>query len=283
MSTVSQNWTPRPRARREDVIRKHAVTEAGPADAGPALVFTHGFGSDQSAWRHVAADLARDHRVVTYDLAGAGRSDPAQFVQHRYLNLRAYAEDLAVLIEGLGLKGVVAVGHSVGAMASALAAIERPDLISRLVLLGASPHYLDEPDYPGGLTRGDVGRIYSAITSDFPQWVDGISKHFMGNADRPELAAEFARCFLAIPPENALTIACAIFQSDHRADLARVRQPTLILQSRDDPAVPPAVARFVKEAIEGSRLVDLEATGHLPHLSAPAEVTAAIREFLDGR
>jgi sigma-B regulation protein RsbQ len=68
--------------------------------------------------------------------------------------------------------------------------------------------------------------------------------------------------------------------SDNRADLARVTQPTLVLQCSDDPIAPAQVGEFVHAQIPSSRFVRLAATGHCPNLSAPAETIAAIEEFL---
>ena len=265
----------------QEATRRHGITLMGPPDAPRTFVFTPGFGSDQTVWGPIADAFAADSRVLTYDIVGAGRSDPAAFVQHEYLNLRAYARDLVRLLDALGLRRVVAVGHSVGAMASALASIDRPDLVGELVLIGASPHYLDKPGYHGGFTRQDVDDVYGAITLDYQGWVETFARRCMANPDRPDLAAEFIRCFRTIPAEHALTIARAIFQSDHREDMAKVTRPTLILQAREDAAVPPEVAIFLRDAIRGSRLVQVDATGHLPHASAPAQVVAAIRDFLD--
>jgi len=70
------------------------------------------------------------------------------------------------------------------------------------------------------------------------------------------------------------------FTSDNRADLARVTVPTLVIQCTDDIIAPLAVGQYVHEHIAGSELVVLAATGHCPNLSAPAEVTSAIRAYV---
>ena len=68
--------------------------------------------------------------------------------------------------------------------------------------------------------------------------------------------------------------------SDNRADLPRVATPTLILQCSDDIIAPLEVGHYVHSQIAGSDLRILTATGHCPNLSAPAEVTAAIRAYV---
>ena len=58
------------------VRRRNNVVTTG-ADNAPTIVLAHGFGCDQTMWRFVGPDLARDHRVVTFDYVGAGQSDRA--------------------------------------------------------------------------------------------------------------------------------------------------------------------------------------------------------------
>ena len=70
------------------------------------------------------------------------------------------------------------------------------------------------------------------------------------------------------------------FLSDNRADLARVRTPSLILQCSDDVIAPLAVGEYLRDHLPGSELVQLDATGHCPNLSAPEETAAAIRAYL---
>jgi sigma-B regulation protein RsbQ len=102
----------------------------------------------------------------------------------------------------------------------------------------------------------------------------------MANDDRPHLARDFAADLKSIPADRALTVLCSIFQSDHREDVARLVQPTLLVQSRDDAAVPLEVAEFLHRTIPRSRLQVIDAAGHLPHVSAPHAVIASNRGFL---
>jgi sigma-B regulation protein RsbQ len=70
------------------------------------------------------------------------------------------------------------------------------------------------------------------------------------------------------------------FRSDNRADLVKVTVPTLVIQCTDDAIAPIAVGEFVRDALPNSEYALLEATGHCPHLSAPAETAAAIARFV---
>jgi len=262
-----------------DPLARHNVRIRGQGTAPRTIVFVHGFGTDQSVWLPVAAAFERDFRVVLIDNAGAGGADPAAFAQHRYLSLRAYAHDLVEIAEALDLVNAVLVGHSVGGMIAALAAIEAPGRFERLALLGVSPRYLDEPGYHGGFSDEDLAQLYRAVEENYADWADQFAPLMMANDDRPELARSFAASLKSIPAPHALTVLCAIFQSDHRAELATIRQPTLLIQSRRDAAVPPSVAAYLERAIPRAALIVLETEGHLPHVAAPAQVAAVLRPF----
>lgn len=263
-----------------DVLARHAVRVVGRADADRTLAFVHGFGTDQWSWQGLVPAFEEEWRIVLLDNAGAGTSDPAAFVQSRYLGLRPYALDLAEVLDALGVRGAVVVGHSAGAMMSLLASLERPELVSRLVLIAASPRYLDTEGYRGGLSDDDLRRTYSAVIGSFPEWVDGFAPLAVNAPGRPDVARYFADTLRRIPPQRAFTVLCSILQSDHRADVARVAVPTLLLHAKEDFFVPDEVARYLHERIAGSRLVTVNARGHFPHLVAPGEVVAAIRGFV---
>jgi len=263
-----------------DPLRRHHVTIEGDPRAPRTMVFAHGFGSDQTVWEPVAAAFRADFRIVRYDHAGAGRSDPAAFVQYRYLKLDAYAQDLIDVCAALELENAVFVGHSMGAMVGVLAATRRPTLFDRLVLIGASPRYLDDDGYRGGFSPQDLESVYRAMHDNFSRWADGFAPVMIGTDKPREQVDHFAECMKSIPPDRALTVAYAVFQSDHRADLARLDRPALLLQTREDRAVPMEVAHYLNEHLCGSRLAVVDTAGHLPHVTDPGAVIAAIREFV---
>jgi sigma-B regulation protein RsbQ len=102
----------------------------------------------------------------------------------------------------------------------------------------------------------------------------------IGNSDRPELGEELTASFCRMDPEVARQFARVTFLSDCRAELPAVRTPTLVLQCQQDVIAPVEVGQYVADSIPGARLVLLDATGHCPHLSAPDDTVAAVRDFL---
>ncbi len=244
------------------------------------MLFAHGFGCDQNMWRFVAPAFEDAYRVVLFDHVGAGRSDLSAFDPERYSDLRGYADDVLEICRGLDLVDVVFVGHSVSAMIGVLAAAKDPDRFSRLVLVGPSPRYTDDADYVGGFTTADIEGLLESLDSNYLGWSGAMAPVIMGNADRPELGEELTNSFCRTDPAIASHFARVTFTSDNRADLPGVRVPTLILQCREDAIAPASVGAYVHREIRGSTLVELDATGHCPNLSAPEATVSAMKSFL---
>lgn len=262
------------------VIKRNNVTITGKLSGARTIVFVHGIGTDQSAWQDVAKQFMTDFRVVLLDNVGAGHSDPEAFIHSRYLNLKGYATDLLEVCLALQLRDVILVGHSAGAMIGLLAAVDRPDIFSRLVLISASPRYIDEEGYRGGFSMKDINAIYDSIAREYSSWADQFAPMMMANTDQPRLVTRFSDSLKRIPAERALTVFCSILQSDHRHAVRQLKRPTLIIQSQNDNAVPREVAEYLHASITGSQLKIIDTEGHLPHISAPEKVIEAMKEFV---
>jgi sigma-B regulation protein RsbQ len=262
-----------------DPIVRNNVRVSGRADGRP-MVFAHGFGCDQNMWRFVVPAFENDFRVVLFDLVGAGESDITAYEADRYSSLDGYAADVNEICEALDLRDVVLVGHSVSSMIAMLAVLADPSRYSALVMVSPSPRYLDDPPYVGGFSAEDITELLESLDSNYLGWSSAMAPVIMGNPDRPELGDELTASFCRTDPEIARRFAAVTFLSDNRADLPRVTVPTLVLQCSDDAIAPVPVGRYVHSAISTSTLVMLDAVGHCPNLSAPAETTAAIADFV---
>jgi len=245
------------------------------------MLFAHGFGCDQNMWRLVAPAFESAHQVVLFDHVGAGQSDASAYDRKKYATLDGYATDVLEICRELELSDVIFVGHSVSAMIGVLAARREPHRFKALVLVGPSPRYVDDGDYVGGFSRQDIEGLLSSLDSNYLGWSSSMAPVIMGNADRPELGDELTNSFCRTDPEIASHFARVTFFSDNRQDLGFVRTPALILQCSDDIIAPYAVGEYVHRHLTGSQLVVMEATGHCPNLSAPAETVGAIRRFID--
>lgn len=266
-----------------DPRARHNLTLAGNPDAAKTLVFVNGLGTDQSVWNQVAPAFAADYRLVLFDNAGTVEANLDDFRanQLRYLNVSGYATDLLEICTALGLSGdTFLVGHSLGGMAGLLASIQRPRLFERLVLIGVSPRYSNTDGYVGGFTKADIDASYDALRRDYLSWGRHVSAAAMHTPERPHLAEEFAASIARIPQDMMLTVLCSVLQTDRRADLAQVTVPVLLIQARNDCFVPLEVAQYLHAHIPGSQLSLIDASGHLPHVSSPEQVLAAMAGFV---
>ncbi|MCX8253545.1 Sigma factor SigB regulation protein RsbQ [Beijerinckiaceae bacterium RH AL1] len=244
------------------------------------MIFAHGYGCDQSMWRLVAPAFEDEFQTVLFDHVGAGGSDLTAYDPAKYADLQGYANDIVDIVRELELHDAVFVGHSVSAIIGVLASIHDTSLFGQLVLVGPSPRYIDDGDYVGGFSRDQIDELLDFLDSNHMGWSSTMAPLIMGNPERPELGEELATSFCRMDPDIAKNFAQVTFRSDNRADLGRVSVPTLILQCTNDIIAPVQVGRYVHAEIKGSTLVQLAATGHCPNLSAPAEVIAAIRDFV---
>ncbi|HTU59259.1 MAG TPA: alpha/beta hydrolase [Polyangiales bacterium] len=244
------------------------------------IMFAHGYGCDQSMWRFVAPAFEANYRVILFDLAGSGRSDPAAYDRHRHGALLGYAEDMLSIIGELQLEDVVFVGHSVSAMIGALATTLRPDRFDSLVMIGPSPCYINDEKYIGGFTRSDIDGLVDAVDSNYLGWASTMAPIIMGTPDRPELVEELRNSFCRSHPEIARAFAKVTFLSDNRNDLPRVHTRSLVIQVSDDVIAPVSVGQYVHEHLPDSELAVLKTRGHCPHLSEPELTIAVMRSFL---
>jgi sigma-B regulation protein RsbQ len=245
-----------------------------------SIMFAHGFGCDQHMWGEVARALEPDFRIILFDHVGAGLSDLSAYDPGKYSDLAGYAADVVEIGQALELRDAVFVGHSVSAMIGALATQKAPGMFSDLVMVGPSPRYIDDGDYVGGFSSEQVEELLEFLADNHLGWSAAMAPAIMGNPDRPELGAALANSFCNTDPDIAREFARVTFLSDNRADLPNIAARTLVLQCREDIIAPECVGEYVHARIPGSHYVLLDATGHCPNLSAPAEVTAAIRAFV---
>ena len=235
------------------------------------VVLSHGFGTDQTAWGAIRPWLDERFRVVSFDLAGAGPGGEATYDFRRHDTLFGFADDLLEVLAELHIERCIYIGHSVSGMIGAAAAVAQPEVFARLALIGASPRYLNESGYRGGFDQTDLNQVYDGMAANFQAWGAGFAPAVVGVPDN-EAVHEFCRTLFLIRPDIALATSRTIFQSDMRAIAERLERPTHILQTAQDLAVPLEVALWLNRHIDGSTLDTLDAHGHLPHMTAPAQV-----------
>ncbi|KAI3694785.1 hypothetical protein L1987_77765 [Smallanthus sonchifolius] len=136
------------------------------------MVLAHGFGGDQSVWDKLLPGLTQTYQVVVFDwsFSGAIKEPNTLYDPAKYTSYDAFSDDLISLLQELNLSSTVFVGHSMSAMIGCIASIKNPNLFNKLILVGASPRYLNSEGYEGGFDLKDIELVFSSIESNYYEW-----------------------------------------------------------------------------------------------------------------
>lgn len=265
-----------------DPIQRHHVQVIG--GPGPTMVFGHGFGTDQRAWDLVAPAFADTHRVVLFDHAGCGRADPRGYTAERHGTLDGYARDLLEILDAAQVHDAIYVGHSIGGVIGLLATLMAPRRFARLVLIGSSPRFLDDlPDYVGGFSAAEIDGLLDLMERDQIAWSQTFAPVAVGDSAPAGLIDRFALGLRATDPLVTRRFGRIVFGVDMRARLGDVEVPSLLLHCTQDAIVPIAVGRYLHRHLRQSTLVEIDGTGHCPHLTQPECAIEHIRHYLQRR
>lgn len=260
-----------------EAIQRNNVTILG---KGQPIIFAHGYGLDQKMWDHITPAFIDTHQIILLDHVGSGNSDIASYNKVKYNSLHGYAADILEICDVLKLENPIFVGHSVSSMIGILAAIQRPNLFQKIVLIGPSACYLNRDGYVGGFNQDDIEGLLESIDDNYAGWATTMAPALMGNSDRPKLAQDLAATFCKVKPEIASHFARVTFLTDNRSHMNKIKIPTLILQATDDLVAPQSVGQFINESISNSLLIKMKASGHFPTMSAPEETIKALKSFI---
>ncbi|MGH3086286.1 MAG: alpha/beta fold hydrolase, partial [Rubrobacteraceae bacterium] len=236
-------------------------------------------------WEYQMAPLAEaGFRCVAYDVRGCGRSDqPAAGYDFDTL-----ADDLAAVVEGLGLRGATLVGHSAGS-AQILRYLSRhgDGRTARAALVSTTaPYLLKTGDNPEGVDGAVLDDIVSGLRDDRPRWAASLAKPWFGAglpgvSVSPEMLDWAVGMFLQASPRAAIETIRAVYTTDLRADAREMDVPTLIVHGAADVMAPfEASARRLAEEIPHAKLVVYENASHGPFISHKELLNDDLLSFL---
>lgn len=295
-------------ARWQDVDWQHAMRDVtlegkrirmvdlNPSGTDEVVIFLHGIAASWRWFVEILPEVARTHRAIALDLPGFGDS---QF-SRAGASFDGMARAVAAVCEALEIRRATIVGHSMGSIVATRMAIERPDLVERLVITGGPILSLT------GLARNPAKTI-----RDQPRSVATLLMELVtiGMPLPARLARKVAHSptalslvlgpFVAAPRQLDSQVmeqviaklgAPGLFPAllstvarDPSVDLHRVTCPTRIIRGTGDPLSPQSdVERFLN-AVPSASVVDIEGTGHWPHIEKPARFLAELEEFLIDR
>jgi magnesium chelatase accessory protein len=250
---------------------------------GPPVLLVHGTGAASHTWRGLAPLLARRFRVIAPDLPAHGFSSrPAD---RTALSLPGMARALEALLEKIGVRPALGVGHSAGA-----AIVTRMCLDGRLAprgLVSLNGALLELPGLPRGIVSPLAGLLASsAIFPKLFAWRAGDLAAVRrlvastGSTLDEEGVRQYAR--LVRDPDHVAGVLEMMARwnlAPLQAELPKLAVPLLLVVGADDRTVPPGEGRRVRQRVPDAELVELPGLGHLAHEERPQRVEGLVTGF----
>lgn len=271
------------------------VESAGAADK-PTIVLTHGWSLDSTIWFYAKRDLVRDFRVVSWDLAGLGRSRAAT---GEGIALPAFAQDLRAVIEWTGAPSVVVVGHSIGGMTIQTLARDLPEFFNQRVA-GA---VLLNTTYTNPLKTMILAPLAQAIRWPLLEpimrlaillqplvWLMAWQSYLSGTAhmtNRIGFGKYVTRSQLEHvtllstrnPPGNIMRGNLAMFRWDATGAVSKVASPMLVVGGEVDIVTLPDAGTTIAATAPRARYLRIEGVNHLGFLERADSYNSEIASF----
>ena len=263
-----------------DNVRVHYQEAGDPT--GPAAVLIHGFSSSTLVWSRVFLHLADEgFRVIAVDLLGYGYSGKPRRGEY---TIEAQARMIVGLLDNLGIEQANIVGSSYGGAVAATCALDYPDRLLKLVLVGS-------------VSNNEATKYLLLRLFGFPLVGDIVSPFLLGSRsllrrrmrkvyERHSWVLDERRVEARHRPLRAANTHRAIIRTVRRWDAERIERdahlinrPTLLIWGDNDPEVPLRHGEQLARSIAGSRLIVFRNCGHLPQEEYPLGFTEVVSEF----
>jgi len=249
-------------------VRHHYVSRG----EGPPIVLVHGLGGTLHMWYGMMQSLELHHHVVALDMRGCGRSE----LGRGPLTVQGWARDVATLVAALELPAVTLVGHSLGSLIAQQVALDQPDAVDNLALVGGIS-WFEPPAKEQYLKRAEIVEA-EGLDDLVDDWLTGaISPR--NRATNPQLVGLLRDLFLRNDP-SAYAKACRALANAPSIRREEIGQPTLLAVGDHDRSTPIAMTEELHREIPVSRVRVIANAAHWAPLEQPDELAAAVLEFL---
>lgn len=249
---------------------------------GPSLLFVHGFASGKDVWASLAAELGTGFHLIIPDLPGWGES--TRLPGQNY-DVEAQAARLDEFIRALDLRQLTLVGHSMGGAIAGVHAVDRPQRVARLALIGSLGLSFVENDFIRALNAGDNPFIY-----DDRAGVERTAR--LVYLDPPPMSDQQVADAITLNRAQRTFIESTLEQirppSQWQAldpRLGRLNMPVLGVGCREDQVIDISALQTLENGLpahQARQLVTLEGCNHLPLLERPVETARLLRDFANG-
>lgn len=253
------------------------VREDGPRSA-PPLVLLHCFACSLRWWDRVTPALARDHRVIRIDLLGHGGSAKPD----KGYSMPEQARRVGTVLDRLGVRRAVVVGHSMGGTVATALAEQRPALLAGVVIIDTPPDP-DSAELPFSARLGFVPVIGEAVRRVVTDGMisNGLESAFAPGFDVPhKFVDDFRAMTYTSYDESHDKSRDFANQRPLDARLADLRLPLLVIFGARDQIVDPDAAAGYKR-VRGARVVIIPQAGHSPNVEVPGRTARLIAGFAD--
>jgi 3-oxoadipate enol-lactonase len=249
-----------------------AASLDGPRRA-PVIVLGNSMGTTREVWDPQLLALGDGFRLLRYEHRGHGGS-PAPPGPYAIADLAA---DVLRLLDDFGVERASYCGISLGGMIGMWLAAHAPDRIDVLGLCCTSAYLPPAQFWADRAAQARRGGMASISGPVVERWFTPAFR------DRdPATVAAAVTTLEGVDPEGYAGCCEAIAAMDQRASLAAIAAPTLVIAGSEDPATPPWHSGVIARGIRNSQLKVVRGGSHLASVSAPGEVTAALRTHLVG-
>ena len=251
---------------------------------GQPVLFSHGWPLTGDAWEGQMMFLrAHGYRTIAHDRRGNGRSDQPDFGN----DVDSWADDLADLVEHLGLEDIVLVGHSTGGGEVArYIGRHGTDRVAKVVLLDSIvPRMLQAPDNPAGVPIEGIDQIRAGTLGNRSQFFQDVATPFFSaNREGSTVSQGMRDLFWFQGLQGGLLSQYETsysWQLDYTEDARRIDVPTLVIHGDDDQIVPiDAGGRRAAEIIPDARLLVYPGGNHGIAITDPDRVNADLLAFI---
>ena len=242
--------------------------DEGPKDA-PAILFANSLGTDLRMWEAVTPLLP--HRTVRFDKRGHGLSaTPAAD-----WTVEDIAADAIALLDHLQIPQATIAGCSVGGMVAQALAIHHPTRAHALILSNTAAKIGTAESWAARIIAIQSAGIASIADTILSRWFPAA---FLASPDH----LPWRTMLLRADPMGYIQTCRALSKADLRAGLTQVTVPTLLLAGSEDQSTPPTLVRETAALIRNAQVLELQGSGHIPAIDAPAATAQAIANFLGG-